>query len=439
MPDINDLRRARSTAAQKMEDCANAIGALESADDAPEEQAMSDALAAFEAAEKDFASADQAVKRAEAVENAKASAALGDADTGAPAGGAPAPAQPKAEGEKGIEAGFMFQALAACRGDRDKAVDFLEAGGHSGIAAAMTGATESAGGVTIPRAQSTEIIEMLRPRVAVRASGARVLDMPAGELRNARQNSSASASYEGENAPIPVSQPGFDKVDQKFKKLTSLVPVGNSLLRHSTAALAALVRDDVLNVMAAKEDLMFMRGDGTGNLPKGLKNWILSGNWQNAVEKVPLVVDAAIRAMVSRVEDTDVLMIKCGWIMRAATKNFLASLKDPNGNGKLFPSIEQNGTLLGYPIKTTSQLPSNLGVDGDEVEVFFGDFNELFIGDAMSIEFATSSEATYVDALGNVHSAFQEDKTLFRAISEHDIALMQDPAFQALTGKGWML
>lgn len=439
MKDINDLRRERTSAATKMEECANAIATLEEAETAADAQEMVDAVAAFDAAEAEFKAADKAVKRAQAVEQAKATSAQGDEGNNQNNGTTTVPATAASDDDKGVAAGLMFQALAACKGDKDKAITFLEEGGHSAVSAALTGATESAGGVTIPRQQATEVIELLRPRVAVRASGARMIDMPAGEIRNARQNSPASATYEGENSPIPVSEPGFDKVEQTFKKLTSLVPVGNSLLRHSSAALALLVRDDILKVMALREDLAFIRGDGAGNSPKGLKNWMLAAHWATGVANDPMVVDAALRARVSLVEDADVGMVSCGWIMRAATKNFLASLRDPNGGNYLYPSIQQNGTLLGYPIKTTSQIPMNLGVGGNETEVYFGDFDEVFIGDAMTVQFATSNEATYIDAGGNVHSAFQEDKTLFRAISEHDLAPRHDEALSGLAGVGWTL
>ncbi|MGB0661320.1 MAG: phage major capsid protein [Mangrovicoccus sp.] len=440
MKDINDLRRERTSAATKMEECANAIATLEEAETAADAEEMVDAVAAFDAAEAAFKATDKAVKRAEAVEQAKAASAQGDEiNSQTTTTTAAAPAQPKSDADKGIEAGLMFQALAANKGDAEKAAKFLEDGGNSGVAATLSGAPEGAGGITIPRAQASELIELLRPRVAVRASGARMIDMPAGQMRHARQSSSATASYAGENAAMPVSEPGFDKVDQSFKKLTALVPVGNSLLRHSSVAMAALVRDDILKVMALREDLAFIRGDGTAKTPTGIKNWMLPENWVTGITNAPMTVDVALRGLVSKVEDANVGMVSCGWIMRAATKNFLASLRDPNGGNYLYPSIQQNGTLLGYPIKTTSQIPMNLGVGGNVTEVYFGDFDEVFIGDAMTLQFETSSEAAYVDSNGDTQSAFQQDLTLFRTISEHDLAPRHDEALSGLTGVNWTL
>ena len=150
------------------------------------------------------------------------------------------------------------------------------------------------------------------------------------------------------------------------------------------------------------------------------------------------MVEAAIRRIKSKVEDANVAMAAPGWIMRASAKNFLASLRWPNGF-KVFPSIDDSGTLHGYPIRTTSQIPDNLGAGGDETEIYFADFAEIMIGDAMQISFGSSTEAAFVNQAGDTVSAFQNDLTLMRAIAEHDMAPMHDEAIAGLNGVGWSL
>lgn len=434
--DINDLRRMLKASADDMEVKAKAIEDLEAAEDT-DDQALAAAVAAFEAAESEFKSLQVKVTRAESVERAKAATATSEIDT--PPAAPVAVATPKDPEHEGIEVGFMAHALINARGDRDRAAARLEQEGHSAISAALSGATESAGGVTLPRPQAQQVIGLLRPRVTVRASGARIHDMPAGELRNARQATPASAAYGAENAAIVESEPTFDKVEEKFRKLTSLVPIGNSLLRHSSASIAILVRDSIILEMGLKNDLAFLRFDGTGNLPKGLRQWALADHWQAAVAgNDPAVVEAAIRRIKSKVEDANVAMATPGWIMRASAKNFLASLRWPNGF-KVFPSIDDSGTLHGYPIRTTSQIPDNLGAGGDETEIYFADFAEIMIGDAMQISFGSSTEAAFVNQAGDTVSAFQNDLTLMRAIAEHDMAPMHDEAIAGLNGVGWSL
>lgn len=437
---LDDLRRDRKAAADTMQTAADAIGTLEAAGKGAQDAEHIAAVTAFEAAEAAFNQADAAVKRAEATERARAAAAVGDTAPGL--GAESRPAMPANPAEKGVALGFMVHALAAARGDRDKAASYLEREGHSGISAALSGATEAAGGVTVPRALAGELIELLRARVVVRQAGARTFPMPAGQIRHAKQTASATATYTAENAAITASEPTFDKVDQSFKKLTGLVPIGNSLLRHSGLAMAQMVRDDLVKVMALREDLAFIRGDGTNNTPKGIRNWLLAGNWvaalNSGIAANATAAETALRRVVSRVEDANVALVNPGWIMRAGAKNFLASLKDANGN-PLFPSIGANGQLLGAPIYTTSQIANNLGTAGDETEIYFGEFSEAMIGDSQTLSIGVSTEAAFVDGTGATVSAFQSDLTLMRAISEHDFALEHEVAFAGFNAKGWSL
>ena len=137
-------------------------------------------------------------------------------------------------------------------------------------------------------------------------------------------------------------------------------------------------------------------------------------------------------------ESANVMMASCGWVMRAETKNWLGSLRDAAGY-PVFPSIDQNGTLKGYPIYVTSQIPNNLGSGSNETEVIFADFAEMMIGDAMALSFAVSTEASYVDTNGDTISAFQNDLTLMRAISQHDFAPAHDEAIAVIRGVNWAL
>lgn len=434
--DINDLRRTLKAAADTMSDKAQAIEDLEASDTA-EASAIEAAVGEFEAAQKEFEGVQGRLTRAEAVEAAKASIAVSETDTVPGGSGGTLPAQPAAADLKGADTGLMVAALANSKGDKDKAATLLEQQGHSQIAATLSGATDSAGGVLIPRPQSNVLIDLLKPKVVVRRMGARVHDMPAGKLRHGRVATAPTAGYIGENAPIVESEPSFDKLDQDFKTLTALVPLGNALLSHSSASIGVMVRDLLLDYMALREDLAFLRGDGTAETPKGLLSWCLAGHKVTAIANTAAVVETNLRWMVSVVEDTNVPMLQCGWIMRGATKHFLASLINAAGT-KMFPSIEASTTLFGYPIATTSQVPNNLGA-GNDTEVTFADFSQIMIGDDQDIRIASSNEASFVDTNGDTISAFQRDLTLMRAVSRHDLAPAHDEAISVLTGTSWGL
>lgn len=441
MLDINDLRRAREAAANDMTTAATALTAAEdalSALESPTDEAtaaVTDAQSAFEAAEAAFETANDRVQRQERVDAATAVAAISEADTPAP------PVEPAAARnpeDRGVEAGLIVGALAVSGCNREQAIGLLESAGHSGVSAALATSPASAGGVLIPEAYSTALIELLKSRVVVRRAGARTVPMPAGKLTQASQLTRPTASYGGENALIMPSQPSYDDRDMGFKKLRCLVPVSNDLLSFSAIDMARHTRDTMLTEMALKEDLAFLRFDGTALDPVGIRHWVPVAHWTGDVGKTADEAETALRRCKSLVEDSDVKMVAPGWVMRASTKNFLASLRDANGN-KVFPSIDDSGTLHGYPIHTTSQIPDNLGAGTNETEVYFADFNEVVIGDSKKLMIATSTEAAFVDAGGTTHSAFQEDMTLLRAISEHDLAVDHAVGLAGFNGVGWTL
>lgn len=430
----DDLRRERMAAANAMQTTAEALNsAVEGAD-------IAALQAAFDKAEVDFKAADVAVKRAESVEAAQATAAVAAAHVTTPATpAATVPGQIKDPAQKGIEVGFVVAALAAGKGDPVRAAAFLDKAGHSGMGAILSAGVDAAGGFTVPRPLAADMIEMLRARTVVRAAGAETFEMPAGKMRMAKQTATATASYGAETSAMPISEPVVAAVDEAFKKLTTFVPVSNDLLRMSNMNMALNIRNDMLNVMARREDIAFLRGDGTANTPRGIRNWALIGNWAaTGVANGIAAVEAAINAMVNKVEDADVPMLLPGFIMRASCKNFLAGLRNATSGDKVYPSIDDKMQLKGYPIYTTSQIPVNLGVGVNETEIYFLDFSEMMIGDSMKIIVDVSSEAAYVDA-GVTYSAFQRDLTLMRAISEHDFAPKHDVAIAGCNGINWFI
>lgn len=433
---LDDLRRDRKDKATALSGVATKIETLMAAEGGADAALIGPAEAEFEVAQAAFDAADKAVKRGEAVEAAQlASAGAGDERAGGFVPGAN-PAVPKDPAMAGVDVGFALRALTNAKGDLARATASLDRDGHSGISAALSGASESAGGVTLPRPMAAQVIELLRPRVVMRRAGVRSMPVPAGQIRHAKQTGSAVAGYGAENGATVASEPTFGKIDQSFKTLSALVPIGNALLEHSGVGVAQMVRDDLLKVLGLREDLGFIRNDGSGDLPKGAFAWALAGQTQAAIPKTAVAAEAALRKAVSDVETANSTMMNCGWIMRPDVKNWLASLRDTNGF-YLFPSIERDGTLLTYPIYTTTQIPTNLGAGTDETEVAFVDFDDMVIGDAQTITFATSTEASYVDAGGATISAYQRDMTLMRAIARHDFAPMHDTSISLINGVGW--
>lgn len=347
------------------------------------------------------------------------------------------PAQPKqAERKAGESLGIIVRSLVSSGGDPRAAAHYAETQCHApDIAAALNTGTGSAGGFIVPPGYVPEVVELLRPASVVRKLGARTIPMPAGTLTMPRHTAGSTASYVTESTDIPTSQPAFGPLTLSKKKLVALVPVSNDLIRFSSPAANSLVRDDIVQGIGTREDQAFIRDDGTGNTPTGLRYQATGGAVipANATANVQNVKNDLGKAELSLLNG-NVKMIQPGWIMSPRSLVFLQNLVDGNGN-HVFPEIAA-GQLRNKPYAVTTSIPDNLGAGGDESEVYLVDFNDAIIGEATGLIIDISKEGTYKEA-GNLVSAFSRDETLVRAITEHDFGMRHIPSVAVLTAVKW--
>lgn len=339
----------------------------------------------------------------------------------------------------GMNMAQMVRLLAATRGDQHAAAKMAQTGGmNPEIAMALSTVTPGAGGVLVPQSFSSEVIELLRPKSVVRKLGAISLPLEKGNLTIPRIKGGAIVGYIGSEEDMPATDVQFDDLKLAAKKLAALVPISNDLLSYSgtNPNVDRLVVNDLTASIGTAEDLAFIRGAGTGNMPKGLRFWAPPFNVILCPPDKELhIVEMALSSIILRLEQSDANMLMPGFIMAPRTKRWLAALRDGNGN-KAYPELDVN-MLKGFPVATTTQVPINLGTDGSESEIYFADFADCFIGedDAMVIDF--SKEATYKDSAGNLVSAFQRDQTLVRVIAKHDFGPRHIESVAILTQVVW--
>lgn len=390
----------------------------------------------------DFNALGDKIARAESAERAAANTAVAvdvsaQGINGPPATHISGPYAPKPV--PGANMAQMVRVLAATRGDQHAAAKLAHDSGYNPeIAMALSTVTPGAGGVLVPQSFSSEVIELLRPKSVVRKLGAISLPFQNGTLTQPRIKGGAVVGYIGSEEDIPSTGMEFDDLKLSAKKLAALVPISNDLLAYSgtNPNVDRLVVNDLTSAVGLAEDLSFIRGPGTGNLPKGLRFWAPAFNVFAAPAAVTLeAVEFALSALILRLENANSNMISPGFIMAPRTKRWLGALRDGNG-AKAYPELDQN-MLKGFPVGTTTQVPINLGAGGDASEIHFADFADCFIGedDAMVIDF--SKEATYKDSGGNVVSAFQRDQTLVRVIAKHDFGPRHVESVAVMTDVKW--
>lgn len=354
-----------------------------------------------------------------------------------PAPAAKAPAQPK---EKGLRFGAAMRAVAAAGGDRDRAVAIAEHWGHSGLFAQQSSLTGGAGGFLIPEDISGELIELLRPASVVLSFNPVIMPMDKGNLTINRINVGTTASYIGELQDVPATGVQFGQMKLSSKKLAALVPISNDLLKSASTQADAVVRDDLVQALATRMDLAFIRGAGTEFAPLGMRNQ-LTGTVFAASNILTMTATpdlAKVTNDLGRLElallNANIPMTRPGWIMAPRTMMYLMNLRDGNGN-YAFPEVQQ-GQLRGKPLRVTTQVPTNLG-GGTESEIYLADFAHVVVGEQQGIELAISTEAAYRDAGNTLQGSFSRDETVVRAIALHDFGLRHLPAVAILTGVTW--
>lgn len=299
------------------------------------------------------------------------------------------------------------------------------------------------GGSLIPEQFATEVIELLRNKTAVRKLGYRQMDLTAGNLTIGRQSGGATAAYISEGAVITPSKPSTDQVKLSAKKLGSLVPVSNDLLRQATPSAEEFVRQDLLQVMALREDLAFIRGDGTQDTPKGIRNDTNSSNIYAATAVAPkLPTLAEVRTELAKAKYTlnknnvPVQPDNLAWIFGPRVRFYLELLQDGNGNNAIFATELAQGRLWGIPFMDTTQIPENLGGGSDESEIYLYNRQEFMIGDHMQLEVTVDPNGTYEEG-GVAKSGMSRDETPIRVLSANDCKLRHNISAVIVTTVRW--
>jgi HK97 family phage major capsid protein len=296
---------------------------------------------------------------------------------------------------------------------------------------AMAEGTDSAGGYLVHPEWMPDILSLLRAQAVVRGSGPRIV--PFGkEMNQTSIGSGATAYYTAENAAISPSEPSLAEAPLLTpKNLTGLVPVSNYLLSDAPQA-DELVRSDLVEVMALREDLAFLAGTGSGGEPTGLKN--MTGKTLNVLS---LGTDGgylsqpqtrAIRNVTRTFNSQNPRWV---WFWPPQFLNHLEGLTDADGRYLADSAIlrinddGRSGVYDGVPFYTTTQIPVNITTGGstNTTYLIMVDVNNLVIGENAQLALAVSTEASYTPDGGTTWvSAFQNTQTLFRATLRHDIA-----------------
>lgn len=278
----------------------------------------------------------------------------------------------------------------------------------------------------------SELIELLRAKAVFRMAGARSIRLVGGSATIPKITGGSTSYWGDEGTDITASEltTGNEKLVEK--KLTSLVPFSNDLMRNAAGDIGMdrIIRDDMVASAANAEELAFFRGSGTANTPKGIYYWVGTAGRANTNGATLANIRSDVRRAKKYLGNNNAPFQKRAWFMHSQAQDFVGTeIVDANSN-LVWPSMADgmgakwNGGVV-YP---TNNIPVDLTagvstVGGVQSEFYFIEMSEVFIGDSLALELEIFANAAYVDSGGTLRSGISRDESVARLIRKMDFAM----------------
>lgn len=282
----------------------------------------------------------------------------------------------------------------------------------------------SEGGFLVPEVLAQEVIPLLYANTVVFELGTRKLDMPNGNLSIPKLSGGATSYYQGENLAAPKSNQKFENVQLRSKKLFTLVPTSNDLIRNASVSADAIIRDDMIQQMKLRMELAAFMGDGTQYVPLGIAK---TPGVQTYAPGAAISPDDPA-TMIGQLKSKNTPMRSPGWAMNSQMEAIIRNLKTTTGAYIYRDEMDTKGTILGIPYKTTEQIQTGTDSHG-LVNIFLADWSEFLFGSEIDFEMTSSMEASYDIGGGTLVSSFSNDQTVLRVLSKHDFGVRHATSF----------
>lgn len=215
---------------------------------------------------------------------------------------------------------------------------------------------------------SGSFIDILRKRTWV-MNRARTLAGLVGNVDIPKQTSTTQAYWVGEGGGPTAGQPGLDQISFTPKTVGAYTDITRRLMKQATPDAEAIVRDDILKVMALELDRVAIYGTGGDFQPKGLKNYSGINAKDFATAGQPTFAELVAMETEIALDNADVDSMS--YVFNAAIRGHAkTTLKFPASAGSQ-TIWEPGNTVNGYATDVTNQISSG--------DVFFGNWQDLVV------------------------------------------------------------
>jgi len=231
----------------------------------------------------------------------------------------------------------------------------------------MNVADDSAGGYLVQNEYGS-LIEYLYANTVLGNAGVTILNGLQGDVSIPKQTGKSTFYWLSEDEDGTDTEPTLGNVILMPKTVAGAVPMTRKLLKQSIPSVEALVMNDLNRGLALTMDAAGLTGTGVDGQPLGLLNTtgiatstIASAGSPTWVETVEFETDVDI---------ANALMGNISWISTPAVKGNLKTVSKDSGSGQFI--MRDDGTVNGYGLQSTTQMPAN--------GIVFGDWSSLLIG-----------------------------------------------------------
>lgn len=291
----------------------------------------------------------------------------------------------------------------------------------------LNAGTPSEGGFTVPLAFSGEYIDALVATTLIDKLNIRRVPLIHGNLSIPRMDSTSAVSWVGETNKGGKTEPTFGEVNMRAKKLKAITAISNTLLNESGVNLEGWISEDLMRKTRIALDNAMINGTGSQYQPLGLAN---NANVQTAGGSTTALAITTPNDMVALLEQANVRLENVHWLLNPIGESWLRNKAFSSGPFAWSDEMARTGKLRGFDFHSSSTIKYTPAASPASAyaDFWLGDFAEMMFGVARDITIEISREGSFQDS-GNTISAFDQDLTLIRLITECDFACRQPKAF----------
>jgi len=254
-----------------------------------------------------------------------------------------------------------------------------------------------------------------------------------------RVSAGSSASWAGQNKPIPVSALAFDTLQLPITKIAAIVVLTKELVHQSNPSAESIVRRDMAAAIAQYADAQFIDPTIAASADVSPASIAYGAAARASTGNSVAQITADVQAMFASAIAGGVSLQNAAWILHPRSAGYLSSVLTTGGE-RMWPEVSiRGGSWFGIPVIVSASVPVDTGADTYAILI---DGSEVMVADS-GVELDVSPNSSLqmlsnpADAATTTVSLFQSDMIGIKAIRYLNYARRRESAVQVLEDVSW--